>query len=662
MAPWSCRRTSTPGVAALLLVGLSGCQPARQALEGGAGGRVEWPSYGGDAGGLKYSPARQITPGNVGSLRPLWEWRPGDTGPRLTDAGEPVAQGAFETTPVMLGDTLYFTTPFVGAVAVDAHSGAEIWRYESEAWRWGEPGGTLNFVHRGLAVWTGETGRRLLLPSRWRLVALDAATGRPVPGFGVDGIVDLSIDLRWPVNPRHLFNTSPPTVFQDIVIVGSAVSDALIHPRDPPGDVRAFDVRTGRLLWRWEPVPRAGQLGAETWDSTGRENTGHLNVWTPMTVDTARGLVYLPVSTPSNDWYGGQRPGDNLFAESLVCLDARTGRMVWYRQLVHHGLWDYDPPAPPNLVTIQQDGRQRDVVVLPGKTGFLYVFDRVSGEPVWPLEERPVPASDVPGEQAAPTQPFPAWPPPFSRQGVTPDDLVDFTPEIRALATAATSGYRFGPIFTPPSLEGTIVMPGWRGGAGWGGGAVDPEAQVIYVKASNLPTLGRLVPRAPDASGSPSTFVLDPDRPRLEIVAPGPRSWLPPFRRRPVYLPVLKPPYGTLTAIDLNSGEHRWQVPLGDEPAISQLRPRGYPDRGPVGTAGPAGGMVTAGGLVFITGGGSTLYAMNSRDGAVAWSWDLGARALSNPMTYQTAAGHQVVVVAVGAGAGIRLQAFALPR
>lgn len=627
--------------------------------------RIEWPEYGGDPGGLKYSPARDISVDNVSRLRPLWTWGLGSRGRRTADDGTELTAGAFQATPVMVGDTLFFSTPFAGVVALDAATGRELWSHDPGGWRWPLPGGHSTFVHRGVALWSGPEGRRVFINSRWRLVALDAATGKPVRAFGDTGVVDLSTGLRWPVDPLHLNSTSPPTVYRDIVIVGNAVPDHLIHPRDPPGDVQAFDARTGRRLWKWDPVPAPGEPGAETWDAAGRDWSGHVNVWAPMTVDSGRGLLYLGVSTPSNDWYGGRRPGDNLHAESLVCLDARTGRLVWYRQLVHHGLWDYDPAAPPNLVTVERQGRRQDIVALPGKTGFLYAFDRVTGEPLWPIEERAVPSSDVPGERASPTQPFVTWPPPFARQGITEDDLVDFTPELRRMALDRVKGLRLGPIFTPPSLEGTLVMPGWIGGAGWGGGAVDPEAGVIYIKATNMPTLGRLVPADSMRHGPDAGYTIDlrpGARPELRVVMPGRRSRRPPFRRGEVYLPVSRPPYGTLTAIELSTGRHRWQVPVGDRPEIRFHRDLRHLNLPPLGVAGPAGGVVTAAGLIFITGGGRTLLAIDARDGAVRWQAELPHPSMANPMTYRTAGGTQVVVVASGWGTRSRLHAFAIPR
>lgn len=562
----------------------------------------------------------------------------------------------------MVGDTLYFSTPYAAAVALDATTGHELWRFDSEAWRWPNPTRGEGFVHRGVAQWSGSEGRRIFLHSRWRLIALEAATGQPVQGFGEHGVVDLSVGLRWEVDRTELTGTSPPLVVGNVVIVGSSIADNRVYPRNPPGDVQAFDAQTGRRLWRWDPVPAAGDPAAATWKGTSRDSVGHLNVWAPMTADTSRGLVYLPVSTPSNDWYGGHRLGDGLYGESLVCLEAATGRLVWYRQLVHHGLWDYDPAAPPNLVTVNRNGELLDLVTLPGKTGFLYVFDRVTGAPVWPIEERPVLPSDVPGEEASPTQPFPVWPAPFAQQGFGPDDLVDFTPELRQRASEHLASYRLGPLFTPPSEAGAVVMPGWLGGAGWGGGAVDPVAGVIYIKATNRPSLGRLVPAM---IGGRAGFTLDFGRAPgalLDLSVPDGRSWWPPFTRRFLSVPINKPPYGTLTAIDLATGAQLWQVPVGDDaPLRRRLEARGI-QTGPLGSPGPPGGVVTAGGLVFITGNSDHLYALDTRDGRVLWSAALEQAARSNPMTYRTAAGMQVVVVAAGEGGRSTLRAFALPK
>ena len=413
--------------------------------------------------------------------------------------------------------------------------------------------------------------------------------------------------------------------------------------------LQAFDVRTGERVWSFHTIPQAGEFGNETWENGSWSYTGSTNVWGPFTVDDERGLVYLPVSTPNSDFYGGHRKGDNLFAESIVCLDANTGKRVWHFQTVHHGLWDHDLPAPPNLVTIQLEGETIDAVVALGKTGFAYVFDRVSGEPVWPIEERPVPESDVPGERTSPTQPFPTKPPPFSKQGFTLDDVIDFTPELRAraLEELERNNYRLGPIFTPPSLKGTVTMPGDGGGANWGGAAFDPETGVLYVPARNRPSVLKLA--KPEPGDAEVDYVRTP---APFQVADG--------------LPIQKPPYAVLTAIDLNAGEHVWQVPLGDTPEIrnhSLLQGLDLPRLGMSRTGhGLSGPLLTRGGLVFISNGGPTLYAIDKTSGETLWEADLGGGGRGNPMTYQTRSGRQFLVTATGGGSNAELKAFALPE
>lgn len=646
---------------ALAVVSLSAC-PAEPAVPDPAL-RVEWPVYGGDPGGQRYSPLETINHENVSRLRRVWDWHTGETDMDTARRGRPARPDKFEATPLMLGDTLYLSTPYNRAVALDANTGRELWRFDPQAAEWGQLTGDLaGFVHRGVAIWTGDGGRRVFLNSRWRLFALDAATGRPIPSFGQGGEVDLTRDLRWPVDRYQYGNTSPPVVFENLVIVGSSIPDKAVYDRDPPGDVQAFDVRTGRRVWSFEPVPRTGQPGSETWEDGSSDRVGHGNVWAPFTVDTARGLVYLPVSSVSNDWYGGRRKGDNLFGESLVCLDARSGKLVWHYQLVHHGLWDYDPPSQPSLISLDVDGRRIDAVALAGKTGFVYVFDRTTGKPVWPIEERPVPPSDVPGERASPTQPFPLRPPPFTRQGISDSDLVSFTPQLLAQARAKIAGRRIGPLFTPPSLEGTVMLPGWIGGAGWGGAAFDPGTATLYVKGTNQPVLARLIAPAPDGPSAAAGFILD-TAVALERVLDLRlhRTGIMRFFTSSVRVPLVRPPYGTLTAFDLNRGEIRWQITLGDMPRIRfhpELRALDLPQLGVAGTPGP---LVTRSGLLFLTGGGEVLYALDAKTGATLWSGKLGRIGYANPMTYRTALGRQFVLIATGVLEGARLVAFALP-
>ena len=623
--------------------------------------RVEWPTYGSDAGATKYSVLADINRENVLRLTMAWRWRVGEQAIPRTDATKAARPGSFEATPLMIGDTLYFSTPYNRVIAMDANTGRPFWTYDPRAYAFGQPSNGTGFVHRGVATWTNGRERRVFINTRWRLIALDARTGKPIREFGDTGVVDLTAELRRPVNKLHYTNTSPPVVWANLVIVGNGVGDRLVYHDDPPGDVQAFDVRTGKRVWDFNPIPQPGEFGNETWEDSSWKHTGHTNVWAPFSVDSARGLVYLPLSTPSNDWYGGARKGDNLFAESIVCLDARTGERKWHFQTVRHGLWDYDIPAPPVLGTVTVNGVRTDIVAVPTKMGFLFVFERVSGRPIWPIIEKPVPTSDVPGERTAVTQPAPTKPAPFAQQGFTSNDVIDFTPEIRERALAVIASYRVGPLFTPPSTAGTIVMPGAIGGAGWGGGAFDPETGLIYIKATNAPALYRILKMNSASDTVDASYMVDLARstPSLSL---GVTADTAAEHQAPVSeLPINKPPYGTLTAIDLNTGDRRWQITLGDSPQIRRnplLRGLTLPPL--LGVAGAPGAIVTRGGLVFISGGGSTLYAIDKATGETLWQADLGRRAYSVPMTYRTRKGRQFVVIATGAGADAELVAFAV--
>ena len=607
--------------------------------------RIEWPYYGGDQGGMKYSPADQINRQNVASLQTAWTWRTGERAhPDLN-----VGPGAFEVTPIMIEDVLYLSTPFNRVVALDAGSGRELWAYDPKAYEDGPVSSGQGFVHRGIAAWRDGGALRIFLNSRYRLICLDARTGRPVDSFGSHGVVDVGDNLLWPINKKHYANTSPPVVYKDLVILGSGIGDRLMYRNDPPGDVRAWDARTGKLAWSFHTIPQKGEYGNDTWQKDAETYTGHTNVWPPMSLDEKRGLLYLPVGTPSNDFYGGRRHGNGLFGETLVCLDAATGKRKWHFQLVHHGLWDYDPPAAPNLVTITVGGRKIDAVVQLTKQGFAYVFDRVSGAPVWPIEERPVPQSDVPGEQSSPTQPFPTRPPAFTPQGVSLDDAFDLTPELNAAAQAEMKKYRLGPLFTPPSLQGTITRPSVWGGADWGGGAFDPDDGILYVKSVALGGVARIQPFDRAAAGARAAEV------DAEYVNRG----LPAAFNNGV-IPFFKPPYAHLTAINLNTGTIAWQVPFGDFPALREyLQKLGVAVPAALGAQGPPGAIVTAGGLVFIGGGDAAFHAIDKATGRDLWSAPT-AETTGTPMTYRTSSGRQFVVVATGRGADAALVAFAL--
>jgi glucose dehydrogenase len=441
--------------------------------------RGEWRSYGGTPTNAKYSPLDQVNAANVRQLRIAWRWTSPDHG--VMERNPRIETFVNEGTPVMIGGMLYVSTSLSQVAAIDALTGRTAWVYDPKIYEAGTPA-NLGFVHRGVAHWTdGREARIVVGTGNAYLIALDAKTGQPISTFGTSGRIDLTEGLGRPVNRRHYTVTSPPTIVGDIVIVGSSIQDWPSRKDMPPGDVRGFDVRTGKHLWTFRTVPRDGDVGTETWENESWKHTGATNVWSIMSVDEGLGYVYLPVSTPANDYYGGHRHGDNLFAESLVCLDARTGARVWHFQMVHHGLWDYDLPAAPNLVDITVKGQRIKAVAQVTKHGFAFVFDRITGRPVWPIEEREVAPSRVPGENASPTQPFPTRPLPFERQGITVDDVIDFTPELRRQALTILDRYDHGPLFTPPSERGTVALPGVGGGANWAGAAFDPEHDRLYV-------------------------------------------------------------------------------------------------------------------------------------------------------------------------------------
>lgn len=655
-------RTANEIIAALAFAALSiAASAAKAQTPRPSPASVDWPTYGSDAGGTKYSPLTDINRQNVSQLTLAFSWRTNEQPIPASEGQKAARPGQFQATPLAIHDTLYFSTPFNRVIALDATNGRELWAFDPQPWKsYGQPSNGTGFVHRGVATWTNGRERRVFINSRWRLIALDATTGKVIPTFGTAGMVDLTSALSRTVRKEHYTNTSPPVVWGNVVIVGNGVGDRLAYRGDPPGDVQAFDVRTGKRVWRFETIPPPGQFGSDTWRDSSWSYMGHTNVWAPFTVDSARGLVYLPVGTPTNDWYGGERKGANLFAESIVCLDARTGKRVWHYQITHHGLWDYDLPAPPNLLTVTHNGKRVDAVAVPTKQGFLFVFDRVTGTPLWPIEERAVPGSDVPGEEAWPTQPYPTKPAPFTQQGFTTADVIDFTPALKAAALEELAKYKFGPLYTPPSTQGTVVMPGAIGGAGWGGGAVDPETGWMYIKGTNSPSLFAVRANTAMSDTVNSPYVVDLANSSLGVSL---RDGAEGTASRGRTLPIGKPPYGNLTAINLNTGEHEWQVPFGDTPAYRDhpaLAGVALPEK--LGVAGAPGALVTKGGLLFLTGGGRVLYAIDAKTGATVWQHDLGQIAYANPMTYRSREGRQYVVIATGAGAQATLMAFALPR
>jgi quinoprotein glucose dehydrogenase len=645
---------------------------------------LEWPSYGGSLWSQKYSPADQIDAENFADLEVAWRWRSADAYLSMTlpdgsewqapsdlifaalneldsarwRGGSPPNTGNLKATPLMVDGVLYLNTPTSVGAAVDARTGETLWTYNPKSYEEGTTTMTLSWNQRGVAYWTDGTEARVFWGTgNAYLICVDAATGRPCPDFGDGGRIDLmegipraDRDARDWQNQMLYSVQSPPIVVGNTVVTPQSISSMNITREAPPGWMRGFDARTGETHWTFPTIPQPGEFGHDSWESDAWEYTGKVGVWSLMSADEELGLLYLPVNTAAPDFYGGHRPGDNLFAESLVALDVETGERVWHYQLVHHGLWDYDPPAAPNLVDIVVDGRPIRAVAQITKQGFVFVFDRETGEPVWPIVERPVPTeSNLEGEVPSPTQPFPTRPAPFEYQGTSIDDLVDFTPEIRAMAVEAVQGFRLGPLYTPPSLEGTVIRPGTTGGANWGGAAVDPETGILYVPSRNVHAITRF--REPEPGEAAN----------LRYIQSGGAGI-----RMPQGLPTWKPPYSRMTAIDLNTGEHVWMTPTGNGDRIREnpllagldLPPLG----GDVGLAGP---LLTRTLLIYpLTRGGTDdgprLVAYDKATGAELASVDLPGPAIGTPMTY-VIDGRQHIAITVG-GEGIpELISLALP-
>ena len=605
----------------------------------------DWRYYAGDAGSMKYSALDQINPANVKELRVAWRWTSPDNA--VAAAHPELMPGSYEDTPLMVDGVLYTITGLGVIVAIDPATGKTLWQHDPESWKNGRPP-NLGLEHRGLAYWTDGTIARIMSGTHDAyLVSIDARTGTPDRAFGVNGRVDVMEGLPYAVRTRNYAISSAPIVVRNVVIHGANISDGAQNKEAPRGDVNGFDVRTGKRLWTFHSVPRPGEVGNETWENDSWAYTGNTNVWSMISADDSLGYVYLPFGTPTNDYYGGDRKGNGLFGESLVCLDATTGRRVWHFQAVHHGLWDYDFPAAPILGNATVNGRRIPIVAQVSKQAFVYVFDRRTGEPVWPIEERPVPQSSVPGEQTSKTQPFPTRPPAFDRQGLTDDDVIDFTPELKARALEILKPYDRGPLFTPPSERGSIQLPGNGGGANWPGAAFDPETGRLYVPSATSPFLVRLI---------------KPDSAISNLRYRNGSSALPTIDG----LRLVKPPYSRITAYDLNAGTIAWQIPLGDGPRNHPLlKDLGL---GPLGSG--RGTVLLTKTLLFVgarggdRGGESpeppALLALDKLTGQTIWSGTLPTGPVAAPMTFENN-GVQHVVIAVGGGQSSELVAFALP-
>ncbi len=618
----------------------------------------EWRHYAGDAGSTKYSALDQINADNFDQLQTAWRWQSLDGGLNLENIDYDVSFGRMQGTPLMVDGVLYMITSLNQVAAIDAVSGQTLWSFNPQAYLSGSAVGALGFHQRGVAYWEDGDQKRILFSTNDGFVySLKAEDGSIDTSFA-NGRVDLTDgipravrdELDWQ-GAQPLGAVSPPIVVGDILVVSQITSNRERHVERPPLWIRGYNIRTGEVAWTFHTIPLEGEFGNETWEEDSWRTAGNGGVWSMMTADLELGYIYLPMEAATNDFYGGHRPGDNLFSESIVCLDARTGERVWHFQMVHHGVWDFDNPAAPNLIDINVDGRVIKAVAQVTKQGFTYVFDRVTGEPVWPINELPVPQEALPGERLSPTQPFPSKPPAFARQGMSEDFLIDFTPEIRAEAEEILQNYTYGPLFTAPTEtiegghRGTIILPGAGGGANWSGAGVDPETGILYVPSSDSPN----APLITTLESSESNF----NYLRLSNQAVrGPRG-----------LPILKPPYSTITAIDMNKGEILWQQINGDDYAPVTNHPdlAGI-DLPPLGGGGRQPVLVTSTLLIHAQSrlDGAVLVARDKLTGEELKTIPLPANGVGAPMTYSVN-GKQYIALTVLVNPVPELIVLALP-
>ena len=635
---------------------ITACSPDGPELLSEPGG--DWRHAGADHSSSKYSPLDQIDSSNFSNLELAWRWKSADL-----SLPEGVGYGTadFRAVPLVVNGIMYVNTNHGMVAALDPKSGDELWLFDPESYRNGPPVQT-NIMIRGIEYWTDGVIERIFVATLGKqLLSLDASTGQPDPNFGEDGFIDLSQNLgRLEFESEFITAGAAPIAVGNSLIVGSKIFDYGMYNRSPPGHVRAYDTYSGELKWRFNTIPQEGEEFTETWENDSWRTAGNTNVWTFMSADDEAGIVYLPTSTPTNDYWGGLRLGENLFAEALVALDAETGERLWHFQTVHHGLWDYDIASAPNLVDIVVDGRPIKAVAQVSKTAFTYVFDRITGEPVWPIVEKPVAPSTVPGERAHPTQPFPSKPAPFDRQGITEDDLIDFTPEIAEEAREIAEKFVLGPIFTPPIERGdgdkiaTFVVPGAGGGANFPGASIDPESGIIYVPSATRPH-GMSLIKPPEGS-SDWPLVIQMER-----------------QVGPFGLPLMKPPYRRITAIDLNTGDHVWQVPFGRGPANHpKLQHLNLPPMGSVydDVVAEGGILVTKTLLISFLAQkdellpdahGSILVALDKRTGETLAEVLVDQRLHGPPMSYMHEGKQYIAVAGGGRNDDDEILVFSLP-
>ena len=628
---------------------------------------ADWPAYGRDAGGSRFSPLAQINRGNVAQLKTAWTYRTGAEEVKAASA----RNAAFESTPILVDGALFLTTPYSRVIALDPASGAEKWTFDPQVpldRRYSE------MTSRGVSAWPAATDKRptaskaerriFVATLDARLIALDAATGKPISSFGENGVVDLKRDVRLGTynGYQNYQVTSPPAIIGDLVVVGSAIGDngAVELER---GVVRAFDALTGKLRWSFDPIPKSETDPArKTWLGESAVKTGAANAWSIISADAERDLVFIPTGSPSPDFYGGERKGDNRYANSVVAIKASTGKVVWHFQVVHHDLWDYDVPAQPMLINIKRSGKEIPAVVVGTKMGLMFVLDRRDGKPVFPIEERPVPQTDVPGEQTSATQPFPKLPRPLVPHQLKAEDAWGLNDKDRVYCRDKIASLRNEGIYTPPSLRGTLAIPGNVGGMNWSGMSFDPARNLLFVNTNVLPFEVKLIPRD-EYNKMRETGATNRVKGEFGRQTGTPYAMYREPLMSPTGTPCIPPPWGKLTAVDMTNGEVRWDVPLGRIPQLALIGNKAAE----FGSINLGGSMVTAGGLVFIAAAmDDKLRAFDAESGKVIWEGALSASAQAAPMTYAVGGKQFVVVCAGGHGKlgtkrGDSVMAFALP-